>query len=163
GMMRNVHSQGRMEIPMYAPHDLSEIAGRRPGDGHGRRAARALVLVLILTWARSGLADGPEPPRGSSTLVQVSRTVARDQGAWVIDYRLRHTGPTGVVVVPEEVAVKVESWVSNSRVTTHAVPRRSLLAIPHGPELTAVGEVIAAADEAHRCREKLVCQLSVVP
>src|SRR5262245_26157434 len=89
GMMRNVHSQGRMEIPMYAPHDLSEIAGRRPGGGHGRRAARALVLVLILTWARSGLADGPEPPRGSSTLVQVSRTVAQDQGAWVIDYRLR--------------------------------------------------------------------------
>jgi hypothetical protein len=119
-------------------------------------------LVLILSWSRSSPADGPEPPRRASTLVLVSRTVAQDQGAWVIDYRLRHTGPTGVVIAPEDVAVKVESWVSNSRVAAHAVPRRSLLAIPNGPELTAVGEVIAAADEAHRCREKLLCQLSVV-
>jgi hypothetical protein len=153
-----------MEIPMYVPHDLSEMAGRRPVGGHRRRSVRGLVLIviLILTWARSSPADGPEPPRGASTLVQVSRNVAQDQGAWVIDYRLRHTGPTGAVVAPEEIAVKVESWVSNSRVASHAVPRRSMLAIAHGPELTAVGEVIAAADEAHRCREKLICQVSVV-
>jgi hypothetical protein len=99
---------------------------------------------------------GAEPRRCASTLVPVGRTVAQDQGAWVIDYRLRHTGATGVVVAPEEVAVTVEGWVSNSRVAGHAVPRRSALAIPHGPKLTAVGEVIAAADEAHRCREKLI-------
>jgi hypothetical protein len=86
--------------------------------------------------------------------------LAQDQGAWVIDYRLRHAGSTGVVVAPEEIAVKVESWVSNSRVAGHAVPRRSVLAIPHGPELTAIGEVIAAAGEAHRCREKLIVTVS---
>ncbi len=145
---------------MYAPHRLSENGGWWP---IGRRwAGRGLILALVLLWARSFPAFGADPARRASTLVQVSRTVAQDQGAWVIDYRLRHTGPTGVVVAPEEIAVKVESWVSNSRVASHAVPRRSVLAIPHGPELTAIGEVIAAADEAHRCREKLTCQLSVV-
>jgi hypothetical protein len=149
---------------MYALHRLSENAAWRPIGGR-RRADRGPVLVLILLSAASvptpGPAIGGEPARRGSTLVQASRTVAQDQGAWVIDYRLRHTGSTGVVIAPEEVAVKVESWVSNSRVASHAVPRRSLLAIPHGPELTATGEVIAAADEAHRCREKLICQLSV--
>jgi hypothetical protein len=150
---------------MYTPHRLFEDAGWWPIDGR-RRAGRGLIpiLVLILVWARSALAPGPaiagEPARRASTLVPVSRTVAQDQGAWVIDYRLRHNGSAGMVVAPEEIAVKVESWVSNSRVASHAVPRRSVLAIPHGPELTATGEVIAAADEAHRCREKLICQVS---
>jgi hypothetical protein len=67
-----------------------------------------------------------------------------------------------MVVAPEEVALKVEGWVSNSRVASHSVPRHSSLAIAHGPELTADSKVITAADEEHRCREKLTCQLSVV-
>jgi hypothetical protein len=148
---------------MSALHRSSEIVGWWPIGGRPR-AGRGLILALVLVGARSVLAPGPatgaEPPRWASTLVQVSRTVAQDQGAWVIDYRLRHTGATGVVIAPEEVAVAVEGWVSNSRVAGHAVPRRSALAIPHGPKLTAIGEVIAAADEAHRCREKLIVTVS---
>ena len=85
--------------------------------------------------------------------------MVQDQGAWVVDYRLRHTGAAGVVIAPDEIAVKVESWVSNSRVASHAVPRPSSLAISHGPEFTAIGDVIAAADEAHRCREKLIVRV----
>jgi hypothetical protein len=88
--------------------------------------------------------------------VQAGRTVAQDQGAWVVDYRLRNTGPSGIIIAPEEIAVKVEGWVSNSRVASHAVPRWSVLAVARGPEFVAIGEVIAAADEAHRCREKLI-------
>ena len=90
------------------------------------------------------------------TLSLVDRTVTQDQGAWVIDYRLRHTGKTGVIITPEEIAVKVEGWVSNSRVASHAVPRWSSLVIAHGPDLSAMSEVISAADEGHRCRERLV-------
>ena len=148
---------------MSAPRRASEIAGWWPIGGRPR-AGRGLIQALVLVGARSVLAPGPatgaEPPRRASTLVPVRRAVAQDQGAWVIDYRLRHAGSTGVVVAPEEIAVKVESWVSNSRVAGHAVPRRSAPAIPHGPELTAIGEVIAAADEAHRCREKLIVTVS---
>jgi hypothetical protein len=91
-----------------------------------------------------------------STLALVERTVTQDQGAWVVDYRLRHTGQAGVIVTPEEIAVKVEGWASNSRVASHAVPRWSSLAVSRGPVLSAISEVIAAVDEAHRCRERLV-------
>ena len=146
---------------MYAPHRLSEIAGWWPIGG--RRAARGLALALVLGLTWSVPAAGEEPARRPSTLVLAGRTVAQDQGAWVVDYRLRHTGPTGVVVAPEEIAVKVEGWVSNSRVASHSVPRHSLLAIAHGRDLTAVGKVIAAADQEHQCAEKLICQVSVVP
>jgi hypothetical protein len=97
---------------------------------------------------------GPKPP--DWTLVPIGRTVAQDQGAWVIDYRLRLASPTGVILAPEEIGVKVDGWVSNSRVASHAVPRWSSLGIPHGPEFSTVGEVIAAPDEAHKCHEKLI-------
>lgn len=146
-------------------HRLSELAGDRPIDGR-RRAGRGpgLALVVGLACTAATGAEEPaarEPPAPKLSLAMAGRTVAQDQGAWVVDYRLRHTGPSAVVVAPEDVAVKVESWVSNSRVASHAVPRHSLLTIAHGPELTAVARVIEAADEEHRCREKLVCQLSV--
>ena len=150
---------------MYAPYRLSEIAGWRPAD-RGRRAARGLslgpVVVVVLGLTGAGPAAGEEPVRRPSTLVHAGRTVAQDQGAWVIDYRLRHTGKAGAVVAPEDNAVRVESWVSNSRVASHAVPRHSVLEIAHGPELSAVARVIEAADEEHKCREKLTCQVCVV-
>jgi hypothetical protein len=85
----------------------------------------------------------------------LDRRVAQDQGAWVINYRLRRTGQTGIVVLPEQIAVKVEGWVSNSRIASHAVPRWSRLDIPHGPDMAVMTEVISAPDEAHRCRERL--------
>ena len=65
------------------------MAARSPVS---RRAARGLVLVLVLGSIAAGPAAGDEPARRPSTLVLASRTVAQDQGAWVIDYRLRHTG-----------------------------------------------------------------------
>jgi len=100
------------------------------------------------------LAIGVSPAR--STLVMVERTVTQDQGAWVVDYRLRHTGQTGVIITPEEFRVKVEGWVSNSRVATHAVPRWSSLVVSRSLELSAVSEVNAAVDESQRCRERLI-------
>ena len=77
----------------------------------------------------------------------------------MIDYRIRHNSSTGIVILPDEIAVKVEGWVSNSRVAAHTVPRRSSLIIPHGPDLAVVTEVIAAADETHRCRERLTVSI----
>ena len=109
---------------------------------------------LVIPLGKPGDLLAAAPAR--ATLVQVGRTVVQDQGAWVVDYRLRHTGPTGIMVAPEQIAVKVEGWVSNSRVASHAVPRWSSLAVARGPEFSATGEVIAAVDEAHRCREKLI-------
>jgi hypothetical protein len=146
---------------MYIPHRRSEVAGWWPIAGH-RRAARALSLALVLGSIGAALAAGDEPARRPSTLVLAGRTVAQDQGAWVVEYRLRNTATTAMVVAMEQIAVKVEGWVSNSRVASHSVPRHSSLAIAHGPDLTADSKVITAADEEHRCREKLICQVSMV-
>ena len=137
---------------MYALHRLSEDAvaavrlvglSLRPGPGPGprsagrpggRRGAGASAFD-----AGAGRPDGGAGPGGLGR-----RLPAPAHGR---DRRGRRAG---------EIAVKVEGWVSNSRVASHAVPRRSSLAIAHGPEFSAVGDVIAAADEAHRCREKLI-------
>jgi hypothetical protein len=127
---------------------------RGPGLGPGLGLGFGLVLAVAV--AGGPAAAGGEPAGRASTLVRVSRTVAQDQGAWVVDYRLRHTGTAGVVIAPEEIGARVEGWVSNSRVASHAVPRRSTLAVEHGPDFTAVCDVITAADEAHRCRERLI-------
>jgi hypothetical protein len=114
----------------------------------------SILGAFLSPLARAGSSDTP----GGFTLVD--RTVTQDQGAWIIDYRLRHTGKTGVIITPEEIEVKVEGWVSNSRVPSHAVPRWSSLVISHVHDLTAVSEVIAAADEAHRCRDRLMVSVS---
>lgn len=128
-----------------------------------RRGTRSGLLIILCGLSLvPEVAAGESPaasrtsPSPSSSLLQVSRAVAQDQGAWVIDYRLRHTGTTGMVIAPEEITARVEGWVSNSRVPSHAVPRRSLLDVRRGPEYCAVCNVITAVDEAHRCREKLI-------
>jgi hypothetical protein len=131
----------------------------RWNGGMGSRERGGSLRVAVAFGAMivaAGVAPGAAPPRPNAKLEPVGRTVAQDQGAWVVDYRLRLAGPTGVVIAPEEIGAKVDGWVSNSRVASHAVPRWSSLGIAHGPDLSVVGEVIAAADEAHRCREKLI-------
>ncbi len=103
------------------------------------------------------MAFGVPPAAGSDPvepLRLVDRVVTQDQGAWVIEYRLRRVGQVGVIATPEEIVAKVEGWVSNSRVASHAVPRWSELAATK-PGLAAVSEVIASPDESIRCRERL--------
>ena len=92
------------------------------------------------------------PPRPS--LILLDRTLTQDQGAWVVEYRLRNTARTGVIVTPDELGLKIEGWVSNSRLASHAVPRWSSLTVTPRANPTACSDVIAAADESHRCRER---------
>jgi hypothetical protein len=118
--------------------------------------ARNFLAITALAWvfaASPSLAIDESSARGALSLV--NRSVTQDQGAWVVDYRLRYTGKTGVIITPEKIAVKVEGWVSNSRVASHALPRWSSLVVSHGPDLSAISEVVAATDDAHRCRERL--------
>ncbi len=72
-----------------------------------------MFLVLALTTPPS-LAIDVRSAGGALSLV--NRSVTQDQGAWVVDYRLRYTGKTGVIITPEKIAAKIEGWVSNSRV-----------------------------------------------
>jgi hypothetical protein len=107
--------------------------------------------VVSTPGLATSLAQGAEP-----LLVLVERSIVQDQGSWQVDYRLRYDGASGTIVTPNEIMAKVEGWVSNSRVASHALPRWSSLVVsgPAGPAATT--EVIASGDEAQRCRERVV-------
>jgi hypothetical protein len=100
--------------------------------------------------------DASDFKDNSANVSLIERCITQDQGAWIIDYRLRHKGCNGVIVCPEEIGVRIEGWVSNSRVASHTVPRWSSLLINHGLEVLSVAEVIAAPDDGSRCRERLI-------
>jgi MAM domain, meprin/A5/mu len=130
----------------------SGIAGRRPRPRKIDLVGMSLSLCLIF-GILPAQANEMGPPRPSLTMLD--RTLTQDQGAWVVEYRLRNSGRTGVIVTPDELKLKIEGWVSNSRVASHAVPRwSSLIAVPRTSS-TACSDVITAADESHRCRERL--------
>jgi hypothetical protein len=113
-----------------------------------------LIIILVCPIGRSPLLAGDvNGRRGALTLV--NRSIAQDQGAWIVDYRLRYTHKTGVIITPDALAVRTEGWVSNSRVPSHALPRWSSLFISHSPDLSAVSDLVMTAEEAERCRERL--------
>ena len=117
------------------------------------RLISMVVVEIFMGIPSSAQLVNPMTPV-SWTLVE--RTVTQDQGAWIVDYRLRYTDRTGIIVLPEELGFKVAGWVSNSRIASHATPRWSSLVISHGPVLSTSTEVVAAVDEGHRCHERLV-------
>jgi hypothetical protein len=104
-----------------------------------------MALGPAPSWAREASPSG---------LAVVKRSIVQDQGAWQIDYRFRHDGSSGLIVTPEEVVVRVEGWVSNSRAAGHATPRWSALTISGPGRSQAVGDVIVSDDEEGRCRER---------
>lgn len=115
----------------------------------------ALALALLLAAPPVRPATAADPPR----LTVVSRTLTQDQGGWLVDYRVRYRGAAGMVVAPTEVLAKLEGWVSNSRVAAHAVPRWSSVVVSGPSGLTAAADVVTAADESQRCRERATVQV----
>ena len=123
------------------------------------RAGRYLLLASAV-WALAGSLSRAADGNGERVvLAMVNRSITQDQGAWIVDYRLRYTGKTGVIIASDEVAVRVEGWVSNSRVPGHALPRWSSLLLAHGSDLSAISDVLVTTEEAHRCRERLVISI----
>lgn len=128
-------------------------------------AVRSLFLGLTLPLAclpTAATAAGPSSspsPSSRPSLSVVERTVDQEQGSWLVNYRLRYRGATGLVVTPTEVLVKLEGWVSNSRVPAHAVPRLSTLVVSGASGLSGLSDVVNAADESQRCRERAVVQV----
>lgn len=123
----------------------------------------ALLFAACATATVSAKGPGPDrcqrSPRPSLTILQ--RSLSQEQGGWLISYRLRYHGASGMVVTPSEVFAKVESWVSNSRVASHATPRLSSLVISGSDGLTVTGvtDVVTAPEEAQRCRERALIQV----
>ncbi len=128
---------------------------------------RGHVLRMIAILAAATSSAGPvarsAPPEPTYQLKLVDRAVSQDQSSWLIDYRFRHEGPAGQVVTPPEMRVRVEGWVSNSRVATHAVPRLSVVELVGKNGFTTTSDVIASTDEARRCRERLTLKSWTYP
>lgn len=71
------------------------------------QGAKHSLLITTLTWATgSSLLLAADVKRTQDSLMMVNRSIAQDQGAWVVDYRLRYTGRTGVVITAEDVRSK---------------------------------------------------------
>ena len=154
--------------------DMAYLAGRacwfrsliRNQVGHNFVASLIVELVLtsylmasplFLTGSRAGEVPFSQTSASTSArFVLTRRSIAQDQGAWIIDYQLRHTSPTGVILSRSEVGSVVEGWVSNSRVASHAVPRLSRVTVSGTSAASGTGDVIASSDESQRCRERVV-------
>ena len=129
----------------------------------------AAFLAAFVLAGLSGATPSPEPstPPPSSarpapnpaSLTILERSITQHQGSWQVDYKLRHDGKTGVVVTPTEINARVEGWVSNSRVLSHAVPRPSSIVVSGASGLSASADVITSADESQRCRERAVLRV----
>ena len=139
-------------------HARQETCGQAPpAPLSALREAVEYALIVTLAWT---FATSPslaaEVKGGNTALVILNRSVTQEQGEWIVNYRVRYTGKTGVIVTPDEIVVKAEGWVSNSRVPSHALPRWSSLVLCCGQDLSTVSDVVAATEEAQRCRERLV-------
>src|SRR5271157_4279729 len=120
-------------------------------------ASYLMATPLLLTVSRAGEVALKQTSNPASTrFVLIRRSVAQDQGAWIIDYQLRHTSPTGVILSRSGIRSVVEGWVSNSRVASHAVPRLSRVTVSGISAASGTGDVIVSSDESQRCRERVV-------
>ncbi len=117
-------------------------------------ASYLMAAPVLLTVSRAGEVAGKQTSNlTSARFTLIRRSVAQDQGAWIIDYQLRHTSPTGVILSRTEIGSVVEGWVSNSRVASHAVPRLSRVTVSGASAASGTGDVIVSSDESQRCRE----------
>jgi hypothetical protein len=127
------------------------ITARR--DRNWRALGQLTVLLAASVAVPGSLAEaGETAPRA---LGIASRSVVQDRGDWQVEYRVRYHGSSGLIVTAEEVVVRVEGWVSNSRIPGHSVPRWSSQTISGPSRLEAAAELIASDDEERRCRERI--------
>ena len=113
-------------------------------------------LLFSIPWILTFMTSQFSPVESSRPLLSLlGHTARQDQGAWIIDLHLCNCREQGVLINPEEFRLKIEGWVSNSRITSHAVPRWSSLSLTHNINQMVHTDVIAAAEDVHRCREHL--------
>lgn len=113
-------------------------------------------LLFSIPWILAFMTSQFSPVESSRPLLSLlGHTARQDQGAWIIDLHLCNCREQGVLINPEEFRLKIEGWVSNSRITSHAVPRWSSLSLTHNINQMVHTDVIAAAEDVHRCRENL--------
>jgi hypothetical protein len=117
--------------------------------------------ILMAGMAALGIAAPVGAVAVANPFAVVNRTIVQDQGNWQVNYRLRYAGAMPLIVTAEDVLVRVESWVSNSRIPGHATPRWSSQTFSGPSGLHGVADVIATDDEERRCRERAAVRIWV--
>jgi hypothetical protein len=153
------------KVPPRWPRKRPAGSAGRPWRTLPSPGALGLGILLAALAAREpaacrGASRGDEaPPAQPFRLAVLRRSIAQDQGAWVVTYQLRNAGSTGVILTPADLNARVEGWVSNSRVASHAIPRHSRVAVEGRSGSSASAEVVASAEESQRCRERAVMSI----
>jgi hypothetical protein len=153
------------KIPLAGNRGFRAVGVGLMGLTKVKRTSALMVTLLCLFCLSRQSQGGGEPPVKEGPVARpdgltlVRRSVSQDQGAWVIDYQLRHAGSTGLILMPSDVAVTIEGWVSNSRVCSHAVPRLARVTVSGTSAGTGTGDVITSTEESNRCREKVVVSI----
>jgi hypothetical protein len=139
------------------------------------RMAFMVALIIGHVLVSGNAQDSPYSPAHRLDLVErlidqdrIPFEQSRDhQQCWVywrVEYRLRNRGTTPLDVNPATVSADLVGLVSNSRVPTHAHPKR----VAHGfagtdaavaPFFESTVVLIASADEAGLCRERATLEL----
>jgi hypothetical protein len=122
--------------------------------GNRLELGRVAALVAAAAGVSVTAARASETETAPLPLAIASRSVVQDRGDWQVEYRIRHEGSTGLILMADEVLVRVEGWVSNSRIPGHAAPRWSAQTISGQSRFQATAEVIASDDEERQCRER---------
>lgn len=134
------------------------------------KAIPPFVFLVVSTVVHAAAAEPPadaaaDPsattpqPSVAGSLSVVERSVSQEQGGWIINHALRFSGTSNIVVTPADVILKMEGWVSNSRVKSHAVPKLSTVLIAGTSGLTATADILPSSDESKRCRERATIQV----
>ena len=125
------------------------------------RLALLCGAFVVLLGADSPSNSKPEASAAPRPWTVTHRAIGEGRGLgryWQVDYVLRNDGATAKQVRPETLSAVVSGTVSNSRVPGHARPLASRVEASGTSGLSAACDVIPSADEAKRCRERLVLQ-----
>jgi len=121
------------------------------------RVSLAGVIWLVI-WL-PGQLPAQEPKFVATTgKLQVRRHFYQQDSVWVIVYDVKNTSAAPVTYSSANMTVKMESWVSNSAVAGHSVPRFSSTT-SRGVLTPATCELIKSADAALQCQEKMSVEI----
>jgi hypothetical protein len=150
-------------------------SGRIGRAGSRRSAGPKSGPLLLLTLLLGGVAEpasAAEEPYNRPTLERVGRSVSLtrpDRGeegdhrrrwlTWKVEYRLRNSGSTPLIVEPESIDCTVEGWASNSRADGHGLPRRADHALGPGDDLESIAILIDTDSPTGSCAERATLQV----
>ncbi len=148
---------------------------------HGRKwLHHALLVSLVLVWASELLAQtsarteevflSPAPiwskdktisetPKRKWRLITPPNP-QQDQGDHRLAFSLRNDSEYGMIIVPTDIVARAEGWVSNSRAfPAHSTAKFCSLVVSGASGTSATTDVISSADDAQRCRVRMVVYL----